>query len=196
MWNIKTVKELFEQLNNTWIDRTGEPLKLEYNECIGNFISYIDLGHGGDNSLLYISDLANDPHIPEEIVRMKFIYSFFLIKQRFEISRFIQCRNTSGMMEFLERISKYICEKCGYAFFTHDNIIEATSEYSEEFIKRIITEHENDASIRIIASDYEYKIERIDSEGIFIRPVTSDYIINMDELKIDKKHLPYLKVSF
>lgn len=196
MWNTESVKELFEQLNNTWIDRTGEPLELEYTECVGNFISYIDLGQCGDKSLLYISDMANDPHIPEDIARMKFIYSFFLIKQSFEIGRFIQCRNTSGMLEFLEKISKYTCEKCGYAFYSHDEIIDATSEYSDEYIKRIITEHENNTVIRKIDSDDEYKIERIDSNGIFLRYVSSDNIINMDELKKDRKHFPCLTVTF
>ena len=38
MWNAKTVKELFEQLNNTWMDRTGEALNVEYKECYGNFL--------------------------------------------------------------------------------------------------------------------------------------------------------------
>ena len=42
MWNADTVKELFEQLNNTWIDRTGEALNVEYRECYGNFLYFIE----------------------------------------------------------------------------------------------------------------------------------------------------------
>lgn len=37
MWNADTVKELFEQLNNTWIDRTGEALNVEYRNAMGTF---------------------------------------------------------------------------------------------------------------------------------------------------------------
>ena len=42
MWNADTVKELFEQLNNTWINRTGEALNVEYRECYGNFLYFIE----------------------------------------------------------------------------------------------------------------------------------------------------------
>ena len=42
MWNADTVKELFEQLNNTWMDRTGEALNVEYKECYGNFLYFIE----------------------------------------------------------------------------------------------------------------------------------------------------------
>ena len=110
MWNADTVKELFEQLNNTWIDRTGEALNVEYRECYGNFLYFIGRG-SGDNKAVYISDLANNKDIPDDIARMKYIYCFFIIKHFYEVGRFMQCKNSSGLTEFLERISKYTCEQ-------------------------------------------------------------------------------------
>ena len=195
MWNADTVKELFEQLNNTWIDRTGEALNVEYMECYGNFLYFIGRG-SGDNKSVYISDLANNKDIPDDIARMKYIYCFFIIKHFYEVGRFMQCKNSSGLTEFLERISKYTCEQCGYPFFTLKAVREAIEEITIKCPVQVMKEHKDTAVITLLNNDDKYKVREISDDNISLSSISSNDVIMLDDLKTDTGSLPYFIISF
>ena len=195
LWNADTVKELFEQLNNTWMDRTGEALNVEYKECYGNFLYFIERG-SDDNKVVYISDLANNKDILDDIARMKFIYCFFIIKHTFEVGRFIQCKNPSGLVEFLERISKYICEQCGYSFFTLEAVQEAIKEITIKYPVQVLKEHEDTAVITLLSNDERYKVSEISGDKISLSSISSDDMIMLDDLKTDTGSFSCFTISF
>lgn len=195
MWSIDTVKALYEQLKDEWEYGNDRELNIEYRECTGNFICFTELDFI-NKSVIYISDMVNYSDTPDDIIKMKFIYDFFVIRHSFEIERFIQFNNTFGMVEFLERVGKFICEKCGYTFYSLDDVHAVMDEKGEKYIEGVLKKQKNAALVKLLKNGEEYNIEGADSENIYLRSIKSDEIINLNDLKHSNGFLPKLIVTF
>lgn len=196
MWNTETVKELFKELDSVWENGFFRPLSIEYKECIGNFISFADFEFDEDKAILYISDMIiNNSDISDDIIRIDLIINYLKIAHIYEIGRFLHAKNPSGIIEFINGIAKHICEKCGYAYYTFDEVNDILGDKAQEYIEKVLVDNKESVVIKRMGKEEEYKIKEIIGSEIKICSVDSGEIIDLNDLKKGKSTLPYLTVT-
>ena len=179
MWNTKTVGEFFEKISGVRVlHESDEVLEYEPVECRGNFLCNVDPGIAA-KSVVYISSMMNEPGIPEDAVLAKLVQEYIIVKESYVVTRLIAARNYTGMLEFVEKVSKLICEKLGIRYMTSHEIAELEQKAGREYLEGLI--RESCIRVKMLRGKEEYLVEKDGNGGISLRPGAGGEALSLEE---------------